>query len=190
MTATAEKTVLRLPNHLSDIIEKWKPVPGTDGWYEVSSLGRVRSWRTTTKRRRREPVVLSPSVGKNGYRVWCHRLSGKESRLTVHRTVALAFLGNPGAGRWEVRHLDNDKLNNTVENLVWGTPAENAADRVSAGTTNSGERNPHAKLTWDRVREVRRTCDVMEVPDLAHKFNVTRQTIRRIIRNETWRERA
>src|SRR5215471_18343405 len=33
----------------------------------------------------------------------------------------------------ECRHLDSNPLNNKLENLVWGTPAENLADRRALG---------------------------------------------------------
>ena len=184
---TIEGSVIRLPDHLS---EEWRPVPGTDGAYEVSSLGRLRSWINTRRVRQDEPKIMNPTIGKRGYRVWCHRLSGKEQRLTVHRTVALAFHGDPGPGRWEVRHLDNDELNNQASNLAWGTPAENAADRVRAGTTNAGERSPFAKLTWKEVRSLRSECHAMSVEVLAHKYGVTRESVRRVINNETWRDQS
>jgi plasmid maintenance system antidote protein VapI len=55
----------------------------------------------------------------------------------------------------ECRHLDGDPMNNRVENLTWGTRAENMHDRTRHGTDNGGERNQWAKLTNDQVVEIR-----------------------------------
>jgi hypothetical protein len=176
---------LELPKHL----EIWRQVRGTQARYDVSNLGRVRSWVNTRGVFQREPHVLHPTVGKNGYPVWCYRVDHKEVRLTVPVTVATAFFGpRPKAAdvRYEVRHLDNDKLNNHVDNLVWGTSKQNADDRVRAGTTLRGERSPFAKLTWDQVNEIRSQTPC-HIVGLAVVFGVSRQTIRRVLRNETWK---
>lgn len=44
---------------------------------------------------------------------------------TVHRLVALAWLGAPPEGKNEVDHLDGDKTNNDVRNLEWVSHSEN-----------------------------------------------------------------
>ncbi len=46
---------------------------------------------------------------------------------TVNRAVALAFIPNPKSYPM-VRHLDDDIDNNNVDNLAWGTAADNSAD--------------------------------------------------------------
>ena len=122
-----------LPKHLyaQGAFETWRVVAGTDGAYEVSDQGRIRSWINTRRVRQDAPRIMHPSTGKNGYQMWCHRMQGKEQRMTVHATVATAFHGpKPTGPRSEVRHLDNDKQNNVADNLVWGTPKQNADDRV------------------------------------------------------------
>lgn len=48
-------------------------------------------------------------------------------RMYVHKLVAEAYLGQQKAG-YEVRHLDNDPLNNSVENLAYGTRSQNVLD--------------------------------------------------------------
>jgi len=134
----------------------------------------------------REPHLLHPTVGKAGYPVWCYRIDHQEVRLTVPVTVATAFHGPCPTGL-EVRHLDNNKLNNVATNLKWGTSAENAQDRVRAGTSLSGERNPHAKLTWDQVYSIRHYFKLWPHADLAFLFGVHVHTIKRILRNQTWK---
>ena len=176
---------MKLPSHLT---EEWRAVAGTDGAYEVSNLGGIRSWINLRRRRQTEPHLLHPTTGKNGYRVWCHRMQNhKEKRLTVHVTVATAFHGpKPAGARSEVRHLDNNKQNCRADNLVWGTPKQNADDRVKAGTSLSGERSPFAKLTWGQVRAIREQT-IWTASELADIYGVTTASIVRILRNETWK---
>lgn len=122
-----------------DELEKWLPVSGYEGLYEVSSLGRVRSvdheviqkggvWRYTGQ-------VLKPDVSARGY----HRVGlsqGNRTRtINVHRLVAEAHIPNP-EGYPLVRHLDDDRDNNRCLNLAWGTVADNGADAVRNGVHN------------------------------------------------------
>ena len=109
ITSTLPANHVPLPAHL---YEEWRTVEGTEGAYDVSDLGRLRSWINTRRVRQDEPHLMNPTTGKNGYPVWCHRMQGRELRLTVHVTVATAFHGpKPTNGRSEVRHRDNDKMN-------------------------------------------------------------------------------
>ena len=194
ITSTLPANHVPLPAHL---YEEWRTVEGTEGAYDVSDLGRLRSWINTRRVRQDEPHLMNPTTGKNGYPVWCHRMQGRELRLTVHVTVATAFHGpKPTNGRSEVRHRDNDKMNNRADNLVWGTPKQNADDRVKAGTSLSGERSPFAKLTASEVAQIRALAADKWIDaagtewiesEVAEFFGVTRASIVRILRNETWK---
>ena len=76
---------------------------------------------------------LNPGVDKLGYhRVVLYR-DGKPFTRYVHRLVLEAFVGPCSDGK-QCRHLDSDPRNNRLDNLCWGTPAENQADRFTAGT--------------------------------------------------------
>lgn len=70
--------------------------------------------------------------------------NGKRKRLTVHRLVALYFVGRQPSPRHEVRHIDGNKTHNHYRNLVWGTPLENARDRDVHGRTSRGMRHSEA----------------------------------------------
>lgn len=71
----------------------------------------------------------------------------------VHRLVLEAFRGPCPAGE-VCRHLDGDPSNNRLDNLKWGTPQENAHDRIRHGTSLRGERHSLAKLTEDLVKRI------------------------------------
>ena len=109
--------------------EIWKPVPGYEGLYEVSNLGRVRSVNRYVKSKGesywlRKGKMLSPAKDKNGYLKVNLSCNGKNNIIRVHRLVAQAFLPNPD-NLLEVNHKDEDKTNNRVENLEWCTAKYN-----------------------------------------------------------------
>lgn len=108
--------------------EIWRPLCAYDAkhedgsWkYEVSSNGKVRSVPfVSSDGKVRVGRDLVQSVTNRGYPVVliCDS-SGKYRTISVAKLVAMAFLDNP-TGADTVRHLDGNRLNNSVENLFWG----------------------------------------------------------------------
>jgi hypothetical protein len=139
--------------------EHWKKIPGTD--WEASSLGRIKIPETQTPyihgrwnkavTRRNPGRITTGRVKSNGYKAI---YTGGESEY-VHRLVLMAFSGPPKKNQ-VTRHLDGDKHNNRIENLVWGTQKENSLDRKLHGTHLIGESCPWAKLTEEDVKEIKR----------------------------------
>lgn len=101
--------------------EVWKPVVGYEGKYEVSSKGRVASLNYGNSGKR---GLLVPVVTHGGYlRV---SLSSDKTALTkrVHRLVSEAFIPNP-ENFPQVNHIDEDKHNNSMDNLEWCSARHN-----------------------------------------------------------------
>lgn len=104
--------------------EIWKPVVGYEGWYEVSSLGRVRSVSHTLDCAGRFKVFHKGKILKQqanirwGYMSVYLSKNGERKRVRVNRIVAIAFLPNPN-NLPEVNHKDEDRKNNRVDNLEW-----------------------------------------------------------------------
>lgn len=116
--------------------EVWKAIPDHD-YYEVSSLGRVRSLdrlvpggRYPGSMRRMRGRVLAPGASKTGY---LRVKLGTGPWYSVHGLVAAAFIG-PRPEGMQVCHNDGDKLNNRRENLRYDTASENVRDSVRHGT--------------------------------------------------------
>lgn len=105
--------------------EIWKPIIGLEGYYEVSSLGRV--MRIKSGGRARAGTILKPWVNSGYLSV---TLRGREYR--VHRLVAIAFTPNP-ENKPCVNHIDGNKLNNAVDNLEWCTYSENLIHAYRTG---------------------------------------------------------
>lgn len=127
--------VSRLSSVSSD--EEWRPVLGYEGIYEASSQGRIRSIDrifptkvgTLTKRKGR---ILSIRHTPSGHaEVKLSKNCTPKTRL-VHQLVCESFYG-PRPKGMEVRHLNDIPSDNRVQNLRWGTRAENAHDRVRNG---------------------------------------------------------
>lgn len=106
--------------------EEWRPVIGAEAFYEVSSLGAVRSLRTGRLLALHRP----PSQ-----RYWTAMLNlpGGRKMVKVHTLVLTAFDG-PRPDGLECRHLDGNPDNNWLSNLRWGTPSQNTHDAVRHGT--------------------------------------------------------
>ena len=109
--------------------EVWKDISGFEGIYQVSNLGRVRSldrkvWNNKRKSfYSRKGKVLKP-IATGGYHCVILRKSGEYTHKRVHRLVADAFIPNPKELEY-VNHKDENKRNNSLENLEWCTPKYN-----------------------------------------------------------------
>lgn len=107
--------------------EVWKPISGFWG-YEVSNMGRVRSYRKRNSTNLSDkPKLISLNLLKTHCKEYYKvklRLKGSDKSMLVHRLVATEFLDNKEK-KPQVHHKDNDGLNNNVNNLEWVTNSEN-----------------------------------------------------------------
>lgn len=136
--------------------EVWKDIPGYEGWYQVSNLGRVRSldrvieqWSRYghTIHRDIKGQFLTPTDNGYGYMIVGLATNQIRRNYYVHQLVAEAFIPNP-EGKSEVNHKDYDKTNNAASNLEWVTRLENVhysqhrmrKPRNKCRPTNTGEK--------------------------------------------------
>jgi len=132
-----------------DDSERWLPVVGYDGYYEVSSLGRVRSvGRVVRYRDGRKPRFFPAQLRKtNLVKGYPHLMLKRQDggrNVYVHTLVCEAFYGPRPKPDWEVRHLNGNPIDNRASNLRWGTKKENAQDSIRHGT-NKGRNKTHCK---------------------------------------------
>lgn len=119
--------------------EVWKPVVGYEGWYEVSSQGRVKSLERVFARgavqqeRIMRAHIQRGADGKAGRVTAALCVAGKPRTHLVHHLVLEAFVG-PRPDGLEACHWDGDAANNAVENLRWDTHVANEQDKKRHGT--------------------------------------------------------
>lgn len=116
--------------------ERFLPVPGFP-MYEVSDRGRIRriSWADG---RAWPPRYKKIKLGGN--LKLCD--SGRNWETCIARVMLITFVGPPSFPEAHARHLDDDRSNNKLENLAWGSAQDNADDKVRNGGTTKGLPHP------------------------------------------------
>lgn len=167
--------------------EIWKSIPGYEGYYEASNMGRIRSitrqvrnWGT--HKQRKDSIILKPNPVIHGYNAVCMYRDGEKMKFCkVHRLVASAFLGPSDL---QVNHKDGNRRNNKLENLEWCTGSEN---------------NKHAFKFLGRKPKINHKLTLIDVQvvkeclaagfyqyEIANYFKVCQSAISHIARGKTW----
>lgn len=162
-------------------MEVWKDIPGTNGIYQVSSLGNVRSIDRIVKHnyggtRTAKGRTLRLSKQTNGYLACPVFYNGKEKRCNVHRLVMLAFVGE---SKLTVNHINGNKQDNRLENLEYCTLSQNLKHAFKNGLSCiDGERHPISKLSNEQARDILKSIQQgAKTTELAKKYNVVPSTI-------------
>lgn len=119
--------------------EEWKDINGYEGLYQVSNLGRVKSfigWNGH-KRIEREKIINGWTQTTNkGYKrkVISLRRNKEKEMFMIHQLVLNAFMCNAPEGK-VCNHIDGDSLNNKIENLEWVTQQQNVIHAYETGLT-------------------------------------------------------
>lgn len=137
-------------------IEVWKDIKGYEGLYQVSNLGRVKSFDVYIKvgiknaeTALHKGRILKPMKNRQGYMRVELCKGGERKAIFVHRLVASVFIENP-ENKVCVNHIDGDKQNNCVENLEWCTYSENMQHAFDTGLKRckyGKEHHNHSEVT-------------------------------------------
>lgn len=103
--------------------EIWKDIPGYEGYYQVSNLGRIKS---NHDHRGKGNIVLRQSKNRKGYLGVKLYLNSSAKEYMVHRLVMLSFVGESDL---QIDHLNEIKTDNLLENLEYVTNRENTTRR-------------------------------------------------------------
>ena len=153
--------------------EIWKDIPGFEGAYEVSNLGRVRNVKRGN--------LLKPYKQPTGH-MYIKSIGGRNGKFAfLHRLVYEVFIG-PIPENAVVRHIDGDASNNSLDNHAVGSQKENIHDIYTYG-----KKCGPGKLYANDVLEIRRKlAEGCSVRKLATEYGVSDTAIYLIKSNKTF----
>lgn len=173
--------------------EQWKPIVGWEGLYSVSSLGRVRReprvashpgktrWGTTALfTREYGQQILKVNIDTGGYAQVVLQVLTSEARYrktyTVHRLVLEAFV-RPATEKDHAMHKNDQRADNRLSNLRWGTRQENSLDMASKGRRRGGGMGPY--MTEKAVLEIQKRPNASRAL-LAQEFGTSKSNISKL----------
>lgn len=143
--------------------EIWKDIVGYEGYYQVSSHGRIKSLERYVKHvfgeRINKERIRKQAIGNSGYYFVPLSKFGINKSKDIHRLVAIHFVDGYNEGLI-VNHKDGNRLNNYYENLEWVTPRENNLHSFRVlgrkQPCRKGKNNPmfgkkHTQQTKDKI---------------------------------------
>lgn len=173
--------------------EIWLPVPGYEGFYDVSDHGNVRSCtRQHVTRNRYGPFMrtrrssdIAQHTDKEGYMSVRLYRDGRGRGYRVSRLVLSAFVGLPEVGD-EACHINHTPSDNSVSNLMWGSRAENETQKTSAGRRPKITRSTLSSGDVQRIRELRATTS-LTLKQIGAIVGCHLSNVSLIARGTTWR---
>lgn len=110
---------------------------------------------------------------------------GFDNKIYRAPRVALAIIGQR-SNTLEVRHTCNNPRCVNPAHLCFGTPVENAHDRILAGTNPNGSRYGAAKLTETDIPIIRTLAKIRLQREIGDLFGVTQRQISHILTGKQW----
>jgi hypothetical protein len=162
--------------------EVWKDIPGYEGYYQVSDMGRVRSLErviisTTGQRVPVQERILKGTEHKSGYFIVGLAKNGIKTR-TIHSLVALAFVGERPE-RNDIHHKNGNKKDNRLNNLVY----------ISCYEHNAGKNQVNSKWEPGQIRHCIELYmqEKYTVGEIAEKTGLSPSTVRSVKDNRRWK---
>lgn len=161
--------------------EIWKDIKNYEGYYQVSSLGRIRSLDRYVLCRNgqlqlKKGIIFSLCYNKRVdiYEVHLNK-ECKRKCFKVHRLVAEAFIHNDDPiNKTTVNHKDGDRSNNQMDNLEWATYSENEKHsydeldrpinipKKSKRQTTVIDKNNDIRTIWESIAAASRASGLSE----------------------------
>lgn len=150
--------------------------------YFVSADGRVLSTRRPWTRE------LKGVVDKGRRRFQVYREDGSFTLIPVAALILLAWVGERPPGCYAC-HRNDDRRDDVLPNLYWGSPADNAADSVRNGRYRRGNKHGMSKLTASIVQYLKtEKAKGRTYRDLADEVGVHWNTVRKALKGYSWKD--
>ena len=136
-------------------VETWADIPGYEGTYQVSDVGRVRSL---------DRVIIGRDGRAQRWKGRILKLNKTNGYLSINlptgmrhvqRLVLLAFVGPPPAG-CAACHKNDVRTDNRLCNLYWGTQSDNMFDAVRNGRNHQTKKTHCGKCGAELNRHPRK----------------------------------
>ena len=167
--------------------EKWVRINTIQGFEEIKDCYWISNSDEDKIMNKNTGKILKSCFDKGGYRrVGLRTIEGKKKMYNIHVMKAKAFIYTPNPLSYNVvRHLNDIKTDNRLENLAWGTQSDNIRDCVKNGnynyeaTAKNGAKNGKkgAKKTSKPVRCVETGVIYASTREVERKFGIDHVSI-------------
>jgi hypothetical protein len=134
--------------------EVWKQVIDSDGAYEVSDCGRVRSYKNNKWGLSTNPKLLTVRDDAYGYKTVSLRMHGSYKNVKVHRLVVEAFIGRKLEPSEHIDHLNTIRSDNRLSNLRICTQAENNRNHLTRKKMSIARKGKKLDLTDEQRKRL------------------------------------
>ena len=182
--------------------ETWKDIPGFEGKYQASDMGRIKSLNRNYLKLNKGSMIEAYVIGRvlNYKKKICgagyySASLGRVRSVMVHKIIAITFLGPAPSCKHQINHINFNKLDNRSVNLEWVSASDNIQHALRGGRFKHhsegmskrfrGENNVKAKLIEKEVLEILNST--LPHKCLAKKYEVSRSTINCIKSGKTWK---
>lgn len=166
--------------------EIWKDIPEYEGLYQVSNIGRVKSFISNHGRKKgfipHCERILKPASARGGYlRVRLTHYDNTLHYFFIHRLVLMAFCGKIKNKR-QVNHINGIKTDNRLENLEWVTQSENMKHTYRIGLEKPCDNG--LKKTVYMIKNGKCIQYFNSIRGMCREMNFDRRTVMRVIKGE------
>jgi hypothetical protein len=173
--------------------EIWKDIPGYEGYYQASDMGRIKSVdrevsylsgkNKVPRTDFHKSVIKSTRPRKDGYHQVNLSKDSKKVCPLVHHIIAETFLGQRPFNL-DVCHNNGNRDDNRLKNIRYDTRKNNFADELIHGTRPRGEKQGSSKLTEGQIYEILK--DNRTQKEIAKDYGIGQGHVSRIKRRVRW----
>ncbi len=101
-------------------------IVGTNGYFIDDEDLKIYSFKNPSGELDNEPHLLKPHINNNGYLRYTFRVNGKVKHILYHVIIVKTFIKpNYDSAKYDIDHMDRNKLNNSIENLAVVSRSDN-----------------------------------------------------------------